>query len=549
MLVRLSLRDFAIVDHAEIDFKTGFSALSGETGAGKSILLDALGLALGDRAEQANVREGAARADISAEFEVDAGFDQWMSERELQGDEGLLIARRVIDADGRSRAFINGHPATATQLRELGERLVDIHSQHATQRILKPEGQRELLDRFAGLGDATAKVANDFNEWRACEARLEAALGDQKIISLERERLEWKLNELAQLKLAPGEWEELNQDQKRLAHAATLIEGAQAVVNALTDAEPSIESQLGQLLHKLRPLSVIDGGLADALECLDNASIQLREASNACSDYAARIDLDPERLAQVERRISQVFNTARRMKLAPESLAEELKQTEHRLAQLQEAANVELLRERVSAAEQGFMLSARRLSTQRLKIAGKFSQAVTKHLQQLGMKGSSFQIAIETAPASRHGIDRIEFRLAGHSGSTPKPVSKVASGGELSRIGLAIAVEAAQANPLPTLIFDEADAGVGGAVAEVIGGLMRQLGASRQVLCVTHLPQVAARAHQQFSVRKVSDGQHSTSQVDSLGATERVEEIARMLGGIAITSTTRKHARELLSNE
>ena len=223
MLVRLSLRDFAIVEQAEIDFKTGFSALSGETGAGKSILLDALGLALGDRAEQGNVREGAARAEISAEFEIDGLFDQWLAEHDLQGDEGLLIARRVVDADGRSRAFVNGHPVTATQLRELGERLIDIHSQHATQRILKPEGQRELLDRFAGLGDAVASVAHDFNEWRAAEARLEAALGDQKIIGLERERLEWKLGELAQLKLAPGEWEELNQDQKRLGFGLPIM--------------------------------------------------------------------------------------------------------------------------------------------------------------------------------------------------------------------------------------------------------------------------------------------------------------------------------------
>ncbi len=548
MLVRLSLRDFAIVDHAEIDFKSGFSALSGETGAGKSILLDALGLALGDRAEQSNVREGAARADISAEFEIDAEFDAWLTERDLHGDPGLLIARRVVDADGRSRAFINGHPATATLLRELGERLVDIHSQHATQRILKPDGQRELLDRFAGLGDAAADVASNFSEWRACETRLEAALGDQKIIGLERERLEWKFNELAQLKLAPDVWAELNQDQKRLAHAASLIEGAQFVVSALSENEPSIQSQVNQLLHKLRPLGAIDAGLANALECLDSASIQLREAANACSEYAARIDLDPERLAQVERRISLVFSAARRMKLAPESLAQELSETEGRLAALQESANLELLRERCRAAEQVFVQAAQRLSSQRQKIAGKFALAVTRHLQALGMKGARFDIAIDPAPASRHGTDRIEFRLAGHAGTSPKPVAKVASGGELSRIGLAIAVEAAQANPLPTLIFDEADAGVGGAVAEVIGGLMRQLGDSRQVLSVTHLPQVAARAHQQFSVRKVSNGERSTSQVHALSNSDRIEEIARMLGGIAITSTTRKHARELLGN-
>lgn len=547
MLVRLSLRDFAIVDEAEIDFKGGFTALSGETGAGKSILLDALGLALGNRAEQTSVREGAARADISAEFEIGAPLDAWLAERELQGDPGLLIARRVIDADGRSRAFVNGHPATATLLRELGEQLVDIHSQHATQRILKPDGQRELLDRFAGLTEVGAEVAQAFTDWRACEARLETALGDQKVLSLERERLEWKLNELAQLKLAPGEWQELSQDQTRLAHAAALIEGAQQVVAALSEDDPSIEAQVNHLLHKLRPLGAIDNSLADALECLDSASIQLREASNACAEYAAKIDLDPARLEQVERRISTVFAAARRLKIAPENLHDELTQTELQLAKLVESGNIEALRGQVSQAEANFQQAAKRLSNQRKKIADKFAQSVTSHLQALGMKGSNFQIAVEAAPASRHGIDRIEFRLAGHVGSTPKPVTKVASGGELSRIGLAIAVEAAQANPLPTLIFDEADAGVGGAVAEVIGGLMRQLGESRQVMSVTHLPQVAARAHQQFSVRKVSDGARSTSQVKVLSAADRVEEIARMLGGISITATTRKHAKELLS--
>lgn len=547
MLVRLTLRDFAIVDAAEIDLRSGFTALSGETGAGKSILLDALGLALGGRAEQGSVREGAARADISAEFEIGPELDAWLAERELQGDPGLLIARRVVDADGRSRAFVNGHPATATQLRDIGERLVDVHSQHATQRILRPDGQRELLDRFAGLNDIGTAVARAYDDWREVEARLERARRDQQTLVLERERLEWKHQELAQLKLATGEWEELSQEQKRLAHAAALIEGAQQAVTALSGDDPSIESQVGQLLHKLRPLASIDAALANAIECLESASIQLQEASNACESYASRIDLDPQRLDEVERRISTVYNAARRLKVAPEALPAELEQTQARLAELADAGDLESLSARCAAAQSNFESAGARLSAARRRIAGKFSQAVTRHLQQLGMKGSEFQIAIEAAAPNRHGLDRVEYRLAGHTGTTPRPVAKVASGGELSRIGLAIAVQAAQANPLPTLIFDEADAGVGGAVAEVIGGLMRTLGESRQVLAVTHLPQVAARAHQQLSVRKVSNGKRTTSQVHALGEAERLEEIARMLGGIEITNTTRQHAGELLA--
>ena len=547
MLVRLSLRDFAIVDAADIDFASGFTALSGETGAGKSILIDALGLALGSRADPTVVREGTSRAEISAEFEVDNTLDAWLDERALTGDAGLLIARRVIDSDGRSRAFINGHTVTATQLREAGQLLLDLHSQNATQAMLRADGQRDLLDRFAGLTDETHAVGQAFDRWKSANDKLELARSNQRSLALERERLEWQANEIGQLKLAPGEWEELSREQTRLSHSAALIDGAQSVAAGLVEDDQSVESRVNQMISKLRPLAAIDAALASALECLTSASINIKEAADTCADYSSRADLDPQRLDAIERRVSTVFAAARRLKLAPESLVTELDSLNQKLHALNQSSDIDALERQVASALAEYQQRAIRLSSQRQEVAGRFSKGVSGHLQSLGMKGASFQIGFETAAPSRHGNDRIEFRIAGHAGASVKPIAKVASGGELSRLGLAIAVEAAQANPLPTLIFDEADAGVGGAVAEVIGGLMRQLGQSRQVLCVTHLPQVAARAHQQYSVSKETANGKTLSRINPLAASERVEELARMLGGIEITATTRKHAREMLA--
>ncbi|HWS76624.1 MAG TPA: DNA repair protein RecN [Quisquiliibacterium sp.] len=547
MLLALRLRDFVIVDALDIEFAPGFTVLTGETGAGKSILLDALALAMGGRADAGVVREGAPRADISATFRSSEALDAWLAERDLSGDPGCVLLRRVVDAEGRSRALVNGNPATATLLRELGEQLVDIHGQHAAQSLLRADGQRRLLDAFAGLGDQARAVGEAWSAWRALARDLDAAEGGQRELALERDRLAWQAGELERLRLAPGEWEELNEEQKRLAHAASLIEGTRGAAEALADSDDSLASRLHQLLQRLRPLAAIDERLRGALEMLDGAAIQVDEAASALSAYAQRVDLDPERLAQAEQRIGAVFEAARRMRLSPAEIPAALESMQQRLAQLEAAQDIEGLRARAQAARAAYDERAASLSAARRKAAKRLADGVSKHLAGLGMAGGRLSIACEAAEPSAAGTDDVEFRVAAHAGATPRPLARVASGGELSRIGLAISVMAAQANPVPTLIFDEADAGVGGAVADAIGELMRRLGDDRQVLCVTHLPQVAAKAHQHFRVSKEDTGNGVVSRIAELDRGARVEELARMLGGAEITATTRKHARELLA--
>ncbi|HLS55813.1 MAG TPA: DNA repair protein RecN [Zeimonas sp.] len=547
MLLSLRLENFVIVDAAELEFGPGFTVLSGETGAGKSILIDALMLAMGGRADAGVVREGCARADIAAEFRSDAELDAWLAERALQGDDGSVLLRRVVEADGRSRALVNGHPATAAALREIGERLVDIHGQHASQSLLRADGQRELLDGYAGLAQPARAVADAFAAWRGLARELDAAERGGREMALERERLEWQVGELAQLRLQPGEWEALGLEQKRLAHAASLIEGASGAADALADSDDALSVRLHQVTQRLRPLAAIDQRLAEALEMLDSASIQIDEAASSLRDYAGRVDLDPQRLADVEARVGAIFAAARKFRLAPEALGDELAQLEARLATLRAAQDVDALRARADAARGDFEQAAGELSRLRRRAAAKLAKGVSAHLASLGMAGGRLEIACEPAEPAASGVDAIEFRVAAHAGSTPRPLAKVASGGELSRIGLAIAVMAAQSNPVPTLIFDEADAGVGGAVADAVGELMRRLGEDRQVLCVTHLPQVAAKAHHHYRVTKETVERRTVSRIESLDRGARVEEIARMLGGAEITATTRKHAREILA--
>lgn len=547
MLLALRLRDFVIVDSLDIEFGPGFTVLTGETGAGKSILLDALALAMGGRADAGVVREGAARADIGATFRSSEALDAWLAERELAGDPGTVLLRRVIDAEGRSRALVNGNPATATLLRELGERLVDIHGQHAAQSLLRADGQRMLLDAYAGLGESVRAVGEAWTGWRGLARDLEAAEGGQRELALERERLAWQAGELERLRLAPGEWEQLNEEQKRLAHAASLIEGTRGAAEALADSDDAVSTRLHQLLQRLRPLAAIDERLREALELLDGAVIQVDEAASALSAYAERVDLDPERLSQAEQRIGAIFETARRLRLAPTEIPAALADMQQRLQALEAAQDVEGLRARVQAARSRYDGLAATLGAARRKAATRLAKGVSAHLATLGMAGGRFHIACETGEPSSCGTDSVEFQVAAHAGATPRPLARVASGGELSRIGLAISVMAAQANPVPTLIFDEADAGVGGAVADAIGELMRRLGEDRQVLCVTHLPQVAAKAHQHFRVSKAAGTAGVVSRIEDLDRAARVEEIARMLGGAEITATTRKHARELLA--
>lgn len=547
MLLALRLRDFVIVDTLEVDFGPGFTVLTGETGAGKSILIDALQLTLGARGDSGVVREGASRADLVAEFSASPALDAWLAERELAGDPGTVMLRRIVEADGRSRALVNGHPATIAQLREIGEQLVDIHGQHAAQSMLRSGGQRDLLDAFAQAQPLAGEVAADFANLRGARERTATALVASRELALERERLQWQAGELAQLNLDPGEWDQLNEEQKRLAHAAALLEGARSAAEVLSDNDDSLTGRLQSVLQRLRPLAAIDARLADAVSMLDSACIQADEAASALSDYAERVDLDPQRLAQVEQRIGQAFSLARKLRQAPESLADTLADLQARLADLDAAQDLDALRAIERDAQNRFEQSAARLSAIRRKAADKLARGVSEHLQTLGMAGARFVVAVEPADASGAGLDRIEFQIAGHAGAQARSLAKVASGGELSRIGLAIAVLAAQANPVPTLIFDEADAGVGGAVGDAIGLLMRTLGAARQVLCVTHLPQVAARAHQHLSVSKEARDGHTVSRIATLDRGTRIDEVARMLAGSEITATTRKHARELLA--
>jgi DNA repair protein RecN (Recombination protein N) len=547
MLLSLHLKDFVIVDSLALDFQSGFSVLTGETGAGKSILLDAIGLVTGGRADSGAVREGQPRADISAEFSANADLEKWLLERDLGGDAGVLQLRRVIDADGRSRAFINSHPSTAAMLKQIGERLIDIHGQHAAQSLMRGDGQRELLDSFATLEADVRELNVRFKSWTEAEQILAQAQNAGKNFEQERDRLVWQLNELKELKLIKGEWDNLSQEQKRLANAAQLIEIAQGASGALTDDDDAIVNRLQTVAQKLKNLVTIDASLKPCLDLIESAAIQLDEAGSDLSSYAQKIELDPARLEEIDRRVGALFTAARKFKVQPEQLFEEQIDFENRLSLLTQSQDISALTAKVASAKEHYAQLAQKLSLARKKAATKLSKGVSSHLQSLGMKGAKMDIAITDQNAASHGTDHIEFQVAGHEGVAARAISKVASGGELSRIGLAIAVLAAQANPVPTLIFDEADAGIGGSVAEVVGKLMRTLGDSRQVLSVTHLPQVAACAHHQFRVSKLTTKGKTSSQVTVLSNDERVDEVARMLGGIAITETTKKHAGELLN--
>jgi len=546
MLTALRLRDFVIVEAVELEFGRGFTVLSGETGAGKSILIDALGLALGARADAGVVREGTARADIVAEFSTVPSLDDWLAERDLAGDPGLVLLRRVIDADGRSRALVNGHPATVAQLREIGESLVEVHGQHASQSLLRADGQRALLDRFAGAQGELTALAGAHAAWRAVERELERARGNDREIALERERLQWQVDELGAVDPVAGEWDELAAEQKRLAHAATLIEGARGLADTLADGDDAIADRLHTVMQKLRPLVAVDATLAPLLDMIETAAIQAGEAGSTLSAYADRVDLDPERLAAIEARIGVLHAAGRKFRMPPERLGDELATLRARLAALAGAQDAAALAARDELARAEFDRLASALSMRRAQAAKRLAAGVSERIARLGMQGGRLEIALERAEPAAHGIDRVEFRVAGHAGATPRALGKVASGGELSRLSLAISELAAEATPVPTLIFDEADAGVGGAVAEVIGELMRRLGETRQVLCVTHLPQVAAKANQHYSVSKRQVDARTTSLIERLDRGRRIEEIARMLGGVEITATTRKHARELL---
>jgi DNA repair protein RecN (Recombination protein N) len=554
MLRTLTIRDFVIVDTIELEFSNGFSVFTGETGAGKSILIDALQLALGGRGDASMVREGAAKADISADFALTPAAASWLEQNEFGTEDGALL-RRVIDNAGRSKAYINGIAATAGQLRELGEMLVDIHGQHAHQSLLKQDAQRALLDNQVAMRDAAAgaqaqEVAGAYKAWRALARQREEYETNAKNVLLERERLEWQVGELDKLAVKPGEWTEISNEHSRLSHAASLLEGAQEALSALSESEDHpILSQLSSMNQKLAKLADVDVGLQAVLDCMEPARIQLQEAVYALNDYIDKVELDPERLSQVDARMDAIHSTARKFRVTPEELPEEHAQLSAKLRQLADASDLEGLRRQEDKAKAVYMDAAKKLSTIRNGAAQRLSSQVSEAMQELSMSGGRFVVALNPCEPAVYGLEQVEFLVAGHAGVAPRPLAKVASGGELARISLAISVITANATTVPTLIFDEVDTGIGGGVAEVVGRLLKRLGQSRQVLCVTHLPQVASQANQHFQVAKGTTGAGKTvSRIDVLDNKARVEEVARMLGGIEITETTRKHARELLAS-
>jgi len=548
MLLRLSIRDFVLVDRLELEFAAGFGALTGETGAGKSILIDALAFALGERADAGLLRAGAERAEVSAEFDVATRppVMAWLKANDLDAEEGLLL-RRTLDASGRSRAWINGSSVTLQQLREVAESLVDIHGQHAHQSLLRSDAQRALLDGHAGLTTQAAQVASAWKAWREASSLLENAASGAETLQREREELEWRRNELDALGFTREEWETTNVEHRRLGHAAALIEGVQFALGALAEGDEACEARLDAVGSRLDGLVDFDPALGEVAALVQSAQVELGEAVSALRRYADRAELDPGRMAELERRIEAVLATARKWRVVPEDLPDLLDRTRARLAELGEAGDIAALEKRVATARRAYETAAQSLSKARHKAAAALSEAVSVIMQQLALSGGRFEAGLVPVDGgAAYGLEQVEFRIAGLAGGEPRPLAKVASGGELSRISLAIQVVTSRAAAVPTLIFDEVDVGIGGGVAEVVGRLLAELGTDRQVLCVTHLPQVAARAAWQWQVSKDKRADAVTSRVATLDAEARIEEIARMLGGVEITAITRQHAREML---
>jgi DNA repair protein RecN (Recombination protein N) len=550
MLLTLSIRDFILVDRLDLEFQPGFTVLTGETGAGKSILIDALAAVLGERAESGLVREGRDKAEISAEFAVAQipALSAYLAENDLAGDGGECLLRRVIETSGRSRAHVNGRPATAQQLKEIGEYLVDIHGQHSHQSLLRVAAQRDLVDGYSGAGELAAQVAGAFRAWQDVRRQLAVFETNAQALAAEREQLEWQVKELDALGFRAGDWDELQNEHKRLAHAASLIEAVQFSLDVLSEGEVPTLAAVASVQSRLQSMVDFDPQLREILDVLEPARIQLQESVYGLRHYQQRLDLDPQRLREVEVRLDAVHTAARKYKFQVADIPQRLTQMKNRLAELTTGFDAEALRRREAEAARAYRNAAGKLSSSRNKGAADLAEKVTASMHTLAMAGGAFQIALNPLDeGNAHGLEQIEFLVAGHAGATSRPLAKVASGGELSRISLAIQTVTSQVAAVPTLIFDEVDAGIGGRVAEIVGLMLRTLGRRHQVMCVTHLPQVAAAGDHQWRVRKASTGGKAASAVTVLDGSARVEEIARMLGGVKITETTRKHAAEMLA--
>lgn len=548
MLLSLTIRDFVLVHRLDLAFASGFGVLTGETGAGKSILLGALNLALGGRAEGDLIRQGAERAEIAAEFSFpDEGpAALWLRAQDLAGDPGVCLVRRVVETGGRSRAQINGVSVTQAQLKALGEFLIDIHGQHAHYSLLKPARQMEILDEALGLAADAAALAVTWRTWKAAEHSLAEATRQGETLAQVLAQWQWVADDLQRLALPAEEWAQIQVEHSRLAHAADLLAGSQAVATELAGDEMATLTRLSGVRQRLVSLVEIDPQLAETQALLDSAMAELEEAARSLNRYAERIEIDPQALSQIEARMADISATARRHQVAVDALPELFVTAQQRLAEAQASADLQALQLAANEAERQWQRAADALSTARAHGAAPLAGAVTAVMQELAMAGGRLEIVVERGPAGPQGQDSVTFQVAPHAGQGLKPLAQTASGGELSRIGLALQTVLAADKGSDTLVFDEVDAGIGGRVASVLGQKLAALGRGRQVICVTHLPQVAAAADYQFAVSKKLEAGQATTVVQRLSAAARIDEIARMLGGLEITETTRQHASELI---
>ena len=557
MLTSMQVRDFAIVDRISVEFESGMTVLTGETGAGKSILVDALGLVLGERGNAQLVRSGAKRAEFSATFEISKlpHVRSWLDEQSLDEDDECLL-RRVINADGRSRAFINGNAVPVQQLKSVGELLVDIHGQHFHQSLARRPVQRDLLDYYGGLVDEREQTSAAFVEWQALAERLRKILDADGDRASRLDLLTFQLQELQTLNLGTSEAEELARERQRLSNSGRLAEGAALALTGLFDDDSSNANKLvAEAARSIEGLVEFDEELRPVVAMLESAGIQIAEAADTLRRYGESIDMDPARRDWVEERLDAIQSLSRKHRVNADELPELQQKLERELDELNNAdERGRELEEKLAAASSQYMKLANALSTKRHVAAEKLSDAVTDAMHGLGMPGGEFEIRLTTSSenqkeseARAHGLDAIEFQITANPGQPKKPLSKVASGGELSRMSLAIQVIASDGSAIPTMVFDEVDSGVGGGVAEKVGRRLAELGTSRQVLCVTHLPQVASLAAQHFRISKVTDGKATRTNAQALGKNERIDELARMLGGVEITKKTLDHAAEMLS--